>query len=82
MLYKIGWLKQNGKQAILESAIAKLYTSESYIKSSLDAIQIHGGYGYSAEFEVERQLRDSVASTIYSGTSEVQRDIISRWLGL
>jgi hypothetical protein len=82
MLYKIGWLKQNGKQAILESAIAKLYTSESYVKSSLDAIQIHGGYGYSTEFEIERQLRDSVAATIYSGTSEIQRDIIARWLGL
>jgi alkylation response protein AidB-like acyl-CoA dehydrogenase len=82
MLYKIGWLKQNGKPAILEAAIAKLYTSESYVKSSLDAIQIHGGYGYSTEFEIERQLRDSVGSTIYSGTSEVQRDVIARWLGL
>ena len=82
MLYKIGWLKQNGKPAILEAAIAKLFTSESYVKSSLDAVQIHGGYGFSAEFEVERQLRDSVSSTIYSGTSEVQRDVIARWLGL
>jgi alkylation response protein AidB-like acyl-CoA dehydrogenase len=82
MLYKIGWLKQNGKQAILEAAIAKLYTSESYVKSCLDAIQIHGGYGYSTEFEIERDLRDSVAATIYSGTSEIQRDIITRWLGL
>ena len=82
MLYKIGWLKQNGKPAILEAAIAKLYTSESYVKSSLDALQIHGGYGYSTEFEIERQLRDSVGSTIYSGTSEVQRDVIARWLGL
>jgi len=82
MLFKIGWLKKSGKQAILEAAIAKLYTSESFVKSCLDAIQIHGGYGYTTEFEIERDLRDSVAATIYSGTSEIQRNIIARWLGL
>jgi len=82
LIYKIGWLKKIGKRAIMESAIAKLYVSECFIKSSLDAIQIHGGYGYMTEFEVERDLRDSVASTIYSGTSEIQKLIIAEWLGL
>ena len=46
------------------------------------AVQIHGGYGYMTEFEAERALRDAVGSTIYSGTSEMQRNIIARWLGL
>src|SRR3989304_321302 len=82
LIYKIGWLKKIGKRAIMESAIAKLYVSECFIKSSLDAIQIHGGYGYMTEFEVERDLRESVASTIYSGTSEIQKLIIAEWLGL
>ena len=45
-------------------------------------VQMHGGYGYMTEYEVERALRDAVASTIYSGTSEMQRNIIARWLGL
>jgi alkylation response protein AidB-like acyl-CoA dehydrogenase len=45
-------------------------------------VQIHGGYGFMVEYEVERALRDAIGSTIYSGTSEMQRNIISRWLGL
>ncbi|MFX0195080.1 MAG: acyl-CoA dehydrogenase family protein [Candidatus Hodarchaeota archaeon] len=81
MLYKIGWLKQNRKQALLEGAIAKLFIGEGFVKSCLDAVQIFGGYGYSTEFEIERDLRDSVAATIYSGTSEIQRNIIARLLG-
>ena len=51
-------------------------------QASLDAVQIHGGYGFTTEFEVERDLRDSIASTIYSGTSEMQRNIIARLIGL
>lgn len=82
MLYKVAWLKANGKRAQLESAIAKLYCSESYVQSSLDAVQIHGGYGCMREFDVERNLRDSLASRIYSGTSEIQRNTIASWLGL
>jgi alkylation response protein AidB-like acyl-CoA dehydrogenase len=82
MLYKVAWLKDRGQRAVLEAAIAKLYVSEAYVQSSLDAVTIHGGYGYCAEYEVERMLRDSVGSVIYSGTSDVQRNIIARWLGL
>lgn len=82
MLYKVAWMKANGKRAHLESAIAKLFTSESYVQSSLDAVQIHGGYGCMREFGVERNLRDSLASRIYSGTSEIQRNTIASWLGL
>ena len=82
ILYKVAWMKAQGKKAPIESAIAKVYVSESYVKSSLDAIQIHGGYGYMTEFGLEKDLRDSIAGKIYSGTSEIQRNIIASWLGL
>jgi len=82
ILYKVAWMKGQGKRAPLESAIAKLYISESYVQSSLEALQVHGAYGYSAEFDLERNLRDSVAGKIYSGTSEIQRNIIATLLGL
>lgn len=82
LVYRIGELKQQGKPADLEAAIAKLYVSECYVKSCLDAIQIHGGYGYMTESGIERELRDAVGSTLYSGTSEIQRNIIAKCLGL
>ena len=66
----------------MDAAMAKLFVSESLLKAALDTVQIHGGYGYMTEYEVERALRDAVASTIYSGTSEMQRNIIARWMGL
>lgn len=82
LLYKIGATKDAGGSAVLESAMAKLFISEAHVKQGLDAIQIHGGYGYSTEYEVERELRDAISGRIYSGTSEIQRRIIARLLGL
>jgi alkylation response protein AidB-like acyl-CoA dehydrogenase len=82
MLYKVAWLKKTQGQAPMEAAMTKLYMSESWVKSCLDAIQVHGGYGFTTEYELERDLRDSVGSTLYSGTSEIQRNIIARYLGL
>lgn len=82
ILYKVAWMKGNGQRAQLESAIAKLFISESYVQSSLEALQIHGAYGYSTEYGLERHVRDSLAGRIYSGTSEIQRNIISRFLEL
>lgn len=82
ILYKVAWLKQTQGRAGMEAAIAKLYLSESLIQSCLDAIQIHGGYGYTAEYEMERDLRDAISSTLYSGTSEIQKNIIAKYLGL
>ena len=82
VLYRLAWLKQTQGKATVDAAITKLYLSESWVKSCLDAVQIHGGYGYTTEFELERDLRDSVASTLYSGTSEIQRNIIAKLLGL
>jgi alkylation response protein AidB-like acyl-CoA dehydrogenase len=82
ILYQTISLKQEKKRAIMESSIAKLFISESLKSACLDAVQIHGAYGYMTEFEVERDLRDSIGSTIYSGTSELQRNIIAKLLGL
>ncbi len=82
LLYKVAWLKSNGKQAVMEAALAKLYLSECFVESSLDAVRIHGGYGYATEFEIERDVRDAVGGTLYSGTSDIQRNIIARLLGL
>lgn len=82
LVYKIGWLKDRERPATMEAAMAKLYVADSFVKSSLDAVQIFGGYGYMTEQQVERDLRDSIASTIYSGTSEIQRNIIADGLGL
>jgi alkylation response protein AidB-like acyl-CoA dehydrogenase len=62
--------------------MAKLMISEYAVQSSLDAIQIHGGYGYMREYHVERHLRDNVGARLYSGTSEIQRLIVARHLGL
>ena len=82
LLYKVAWLKKEGKPAHQESAMAKLYLSEAFAASSLDAIRIHGGYGYTTEFEVERDFRDAIGGTLYSGTSDIQRNIIARYLGI
>ncbi len=81
LLYKIGWHMSQGRNAQMEAAMAKLYISESFVQSCLDAIQIHGGYGYTTEYEQERMLRDALGSRLYSGTSEIQKNIIARLLG-
>jgi len=82
MLYKVAWSMNQKTPSVLDAAILKLYLSESWIKSCMDATQIHGGYGFTTEFEVERDLRDSFGSTLYSGTSEMQRNLIARHLRL
>jgi alkylation response protein AidB-like acyl-CoA dehydrogenase len=82
LTYHAAWRLARARSAALEAAITKLFVSESLLKSALDTVQLHGGYGFMTEFEVERALRDAVGSTIYSGTSEMQRNIIARWLGL
>ena len=82
LLYKVAWLKKTGKSAVMEAALAKLYLSESFVQSALDAIRTLGGYGYTTEYEVERELRDAIGGTLYSGTSDIQRNIVARLLGL
>jgi alkylation response protein AidB-like acyl-CoA dehydrogenase len=82
MLHKVGRLKQQGKSAFMDAAMAKLYISEAWVQSCMDALQIHGGYGYLTEVELERELRDAIGSRLYSGTSEIQRQIIAQFMGL
>jgi hypothetical protein len=82
LVYRAAWQLDRTKAVSLDASMAKLFVSECLVKAALDTVQIHGGYGYMVEYEVERALRDAVASTIYSGTSEMQRNIIARWLDL
>ena len=82
LLYKVAWLRSEGKPAVMEAAMAKLYLSECFVQSGLDAVKTFGGYGYMTEFEVERDLRDAIGGTLYSGTSDIQRNIIARMMGL
>jgi alkylation response protein AidB-like acyl-CoA dehydrogenase len=80
LLYKVGWLMEQGRATDRDAAMAKLYISEAFVQSCLDAVQIHGASGYLVEMEFERELRDAVGSRLYSGTSEIQRTIIAKGL--
>jgi alkylation response protein AidB-like acyl-CoA dehydrogenase len=82
LVYRIGALKDGAENASLEAAMAKLHVSQCYVQSSLDAIQVFGGYGYMTDQGVEGDLRDAVGSLLYSGTTDIQRNIIARGLGL
>ena len=72
------WLKDQGLNFDKESAMAKLFASETAMKSATEAVQIHGGYGFVKEYHVERFMRDAKITQIYEGTSEIQRVVISR----
>lgn len=82
LLYKVAWMKEQGQQATLEAALLKLHLGESFVHSSLDAIRVHGGDGYLTEFGIERDLRDAVGGVLYAGTSDIQRTIVARLMGL
>ncbi|MFO7245728.1 MAG: acyl-CoA dehydrogenase family protein [Thermaerobacter sp.] len=82
MVYRAAWLRDQGRPHHREASMAKLFASELAVQAALDAVQIHGGYGYMREYEVERFLRDAKLMTIGEGTSEIQRLIIARSLGL
>ncbi|MFC4023036.1 acyl-CoA dehydrogenase family protein [Oceanobacillus longus] len=81
MVHKAAWLKDEGKAFGKEAAYAKLFATETAFRSANQAIQIHGGYGYMREYEVERYLRDAKLLEIGEGTSEIQRLVIARELG-
>jgi butyryl-CoA dehydrogenase len=78
MLYKAAWLKENSRPYNKEAAIAKMYATEMAERVCRNAIQVHGGYGYSSEYPVERIYRDARLMTIGEGTSEIQRLVIAR----
>jgi len=77
---KAAWLKDHGQPYTRAAAMAKLYASEVAMKTTVEAVQIHGGYGYVKEYHVERLMRDAKITQIYEGTSEIQRMVIAREL--
>ncbi len=82
MVLKAAWLKDQGRPFTKEAAFAKLYASEMAFRTCNQSIQIHGGYGYMKEYGVERMLRDAKLMEIGEGTSEIQRLVIARQLGI
>ncbi|MBI5886964.1 MAG: acyl-CoA dehydrogenase family protein [Deltaproteobacteria bacterium] len=83
LVYRAGDLKNRGIRSTLETSVAKYFASEAAVRAATDAIQVHGGYGYSNEYPVERYLRDAKVATIYEGTSQIQKLIIGeRLLGV
>ena len=82
MLYRAAWHRMRRGSATRESALAKLAVSEALVASCRSAVQIFGGYGYMVEYELERELRDALATTLYVGTSEIQRNLIAGLKGL
>lgn len=80
MTYRAAWLAQQGKSFTKEAAMAKLFAAEACNRIAYKALQIHGGYGYTKEFAVERFFRDARITTLYEGTSEIQRLVIARKL--
>ena len=75
---KAAWLKDNGKNYDTLGAMAKVFASETAMKTTVEAVQVHGGYGFVKEYHVERLMRDAKITQIYEGTSEIQRIVISR----
>ena len=75
---KAAWLKDNGKNYDKIGAMAKVFASETAMKTTVEAVQVHGGYGFVKEYHVERLMRDAKITQIYEGTSEIQRIVISR----
>ncbi len=82
LLYRLGWLMDQGRSSPMDSALTKLFLSEAFVASSGDALKVHGGYGYMTEYELERELRDAIGGELYSGTSDLQRNTIASGLRL
>jgi alkylation response protein AidB-like acyl-CoA dehydrogenase len=82
ILYRVGWLKREGRMALLDSTIAKIFISESLVQTAMAAVEIHGARGYVTDAGIERELRDALGGTIYAGTSAIQRGVLAALLGL
>ena len=80
LTYRAAWLKEHGRRMTLESAMAKLYSSEIAVRAAEDCVQMHGGYGFVKDYPAEKYFRDVKLLTIGEGTSEVQRLVIARQL--
>jgi len=82
LVYRAAWMIDQGKECVKEASMAKLYASETAVRVAREAVQIHGGYGMMREFPVGRYLRDSLVYTVGEGTSEIQKKIIAKQIGL
>ena len=82
LMWRAAWMVSSGQDALREITMAKLFTSETYVKVANQAMQILGGMGYSEEFDMARHYRDARASTIAAGTSQIQRNLIANLMGL
>lgn len=82
LMWRAAWLVSQGREALREISMAKLFSSEVYVKVASQGMQVLGGFGYSAEFDMERHFRDSRAATIAAGTSQIQRNVIANLMGL
>jgi len=82
LMWRAAWLVSTGQDALREITMAKLFTSETYVKVASQGMQVLGGFGYCAEFDMERHFRDSRAATIAAGTSQIQRNLIANLMGL
>jgi alkylation response protein AidB-like acyl-CoA dehydrogenase len=71
LVWKAGWMKNRGERSTRETSLAKWFCTDHAVQSAMDAIQVHGAYGYSNEYPVERYLRNSKGSVIYEGTSQI-----------
>jgi len=78
LVWRAGWLKDNGKPSTTETSVAKLFATEAAVRNANLAIQVHGGSGYVDDYPVERYLRDARVTTLYEGTSQIQKLIIGR----
>ncbi len=82
LLYRLGWMWDQGKGKSIDASMVKLFLSEAWVQSSIDTMWVHGGYGYMVETELERDVRDAFSSRIYSGTNDIQKNVIASQLKL
>ena len=82
LFYRTARLLEDGRSAAMETAMTKTFLAEAFVKSSQDAIAVHGGAGYQVATGLDRDLRDAIGATIYAGTMDIQRNIIAGLLGL
>ena len=80
MVYRYAWTKQQGKDATIAASMAKLHVSECFMQNSIDAVRIFGASGYTIEQGLERDVRDGVGGVLFSGTNDIQRNIIAQHL--
>jgi alkylation response protein AidB-like acyl-CoA dehydrogenase len=82
LTWRAAWMVSTGQDALREITMAKLLTSETYVKVANMGMQIFGGFGYSMEFDMQRHYRDARSATIAAGTSQIQRNLIANLMGL